>query len=188
LKTTNGGGLWFSQNSGTAVDLNSVYFVNSLTGWIAGNGGVMIKTINGGLNWSAQNITNNHLFSVYFADQNTGWTIGPFGTILKTTNGGNPTSITPLQNEIPGGYKLYQNYPNPFNPSTTIKFEIQKRSFVSLIIYNEIGEKVSTLLNSDANAGVYEIFFNGSDLSSGVYFYRLVADHLVEVKRFVIIR
>ena len=76
-------------------------------------------------------------------------------------------------------FKLYQNYPNPFNPSTVIKYSIPQSSNVSLVIYDLLGNEVTTLINKEQNAGNYEINFNPSvvngGLSSGVYFYTLKA-------------
>ena len=83
-----------------------------------------------------------------------------------------------INNEIPGEYKLSQNYPNPFNPSTVIEFEIplnkgSRGLFVNLTIYDLLGREVSTLVNESKNPGKYSVDFNGSNLSSGIYFYRL---------------
>jgi Secretion system C-terminal sorting domain len=73
---------------------------------------------------------------------------------------------------------LRQNYPNPFNPSTTIKYELPRASMVSLSVYDILGREVSVLVNESKNAGVYEVKFDASGLSSGVYFYRLQASTL----------
>lgn len=77
--------------------------------------------------------------------------------------------------ELPNGYALEQNYPNPFNPTTTINFSIGKASNVNLTIYNILGQKVATLVNSFLNAGSYSVQFNANRLSSGVYFYSIEA-------------
>jgi hypothetical protein len=89
---------------------------------------------------------------------------------------------------IPKEYKLEQNYPNPFNPTTTIKYSIPKTSFVSLKIYNLIGEEVATLVNEENSIGNYEIEFNATSLPSGVYFYRIQADSFVETKKMVLLK
>jgi hypothetical protein len=70
---------------------------------------------------------------------------------------------------------LYQNYPNPFNPSTTIKFELPKSSMVRLSVYDLPGREVTVLVNERVEAGVHEVNFDGSNLASGVYLYRLQA-------------
>lgn len=73
----------------------------------------------------------------------------------------------------PDGFILHQNYPNPFNPSTTIKYEIPERSFVSVKIYNALGTEVLSAVNKELQPGSYEYNFNAGNLSSGVYFYKL---------------
>ena len=89
---------------------------------------------------------------------------------------------------IPERYSLEQNYPNPFNPSTKINFNLPKQSFVSLKIYDITGREVAKLLSSEINAGSYSVDFNGSQLSSGVYFYRLDAGEFVQTKRMMLIK
>ncbi|MEW6005474.1 MAG: T9SS type A sorting domain-containing protein [Stygiobacter sp.] len=75
--------------------------------------------------------------------------------------------------EMPVGYELSQNYPNPFNPTTNIKFSLPKEGFVTLRVYNSIGQEVATLVNDFKSAGSYQVDFNASNLSSGVYVYTL---------------
>ncbi len=90
--------------------------------------------------------------------------------------------------EIPNDYVLHQNYPNPFNPVTKISFDLPKSGFVSLKIYNILGNEVATLVNDYKNAGKYIIEFNASDLSSGIYYYRLETENFVDVKKMVLIK
>ena len=87
------------------------------------------------------------------------------------------------------GYELNQNVPNPFNPSTIISYSLKANSNVSIKIYNILGREVSTLVNERQNAGSYSISFNGSNLSSGVYFYSLIADgNFVGTKRMLFLK
>ena len=88
----------------------------------------------------------------------------------------------------PAGYSLSHNYPNPFNPSTTIKFELPKSSVVRLSVYDILGREVAVLVNERREAGVYEVKFDGSNLASGVYFYRLTAGDFVSTKRMLVLR
>jgi len=83
------------------------------------------------------------------------------------------TDVEQTTNVLPNKYSLYQNYPNPFNPSTTIKFEIPKTAFVTLKIYNMLGQEVAELVNEEKQPGVYEVNWNASGFASGVYFYRI---------------
>jgi len=86
----------------------------------------------------------------------------------------------------PNEFKLYDNYPNPFNPTTIIRYAIPEASFTSIKIYNGLGKEVSTLVNETKTAGTYEVEFNASDLSSGVYFYTLQAGSFKETKKMIL--
>ena len=86
---------------------------------------------------------------------------------------------TAIQNEeiaSPASFSLSQNYPNPFNPTTHISYSIDKQSKVTLSVFNLLGQKVATLVDSKQNAGEYSVTFNAHGLNSGVYFYQLQAD------------
>ena len=96
------------------------------------------------------------------------------------------TSVRPLNVALE--FELYDNYPNPFNPSTTIKFELPKSSHVSLTVYDILGREVSVLVNAKREAGAYEVKFDGSNLASGVYFYRIEAGSFVQTKRLLLLR
>jgi Secretion system C-terminal sorting domain len=89
---------------------------------------------------------------------------------------------------IPAQFTLYQNYPNPFNPATNIRFQISKSGFVSLRVYDVLGKEVATLVNEYKPAGKYEIEFNASNLSSGVYYYRLTAGSNTSVKKMILLK
>ena len=90
--------------------------------------------------------------------------------------------------EIVEGYSLHQNYPNPFNPNTIIKFSIHKTGFVSLIVYDVTGKEVAKLLNGVKKSGTYEVDFNGENLNSGVYFYKLTNSSFSDVKKMILIK
>lgn len=89
----------------------------------------------------------------------------------------------------PERIELFQNYPNPFNPSTTITFRLYERSFVTLKVFNLLGNEITTLINEEKSAGVYDIEFNVNDLkneiSNGTYFYRLQAGDFTETKKMI---
>lgn len=90
--------------------------------------------------------------------------------------------------ELPTNYKLEQNYPNPFNPVTNIKFSLPKAGFVSLKIYDVTGRLISEMLNEVRDAGNYTMTFEGSNIASGVYFYRLESNNFVDTKRMVLVK
>ena len=89
---------------------------------------------------------------------------------------------------IPLTYSLSQNYPNPFNPTTKISFSIPKLGNVSLKIYDVLGKEVMTLINEQKPAGNYVVDFNGIDLASGAYFYRLESSEFVDIKRMILVK
>ena len=89
---------------------------------------------------------------------------------------------------IPDKFNLHQNYPNPFNPVTNIKFDIQKNSFVKLKVYDIVGKEIAALVNENKSAGSYVVDFDASNLTSGVYFYRIETEAFTETKRMVILK
>jgi uncharacterized Ntn-hydrolase superfamily protein len=89
---------------------------------------------------------------------------------------------------IPEKTLLFQNYPNPFNPSTNFKFSLKENSFVSLKIYNLLGEDVATIINSDLKAGTYDMKWEPGKLASGIYYYRLSTEDFTDTKRMVLIK
>jgi hypothetical protein len=79
-------------------------------------------------------------------------------------------------------------YPNPFNPSTIISYSLAKDGIVRLTVYNAIGSKVATVVNEYKNAGNYSVQFNGNNLASGIYLYRLEAGNYSAAKKFIILK
>jgi hypothetical protein len=104
--------------------------------------------------------------------------IGGSGTISGAgTICGNPVTAVEqiVSTELPSRFDISQNYPNPFNPSTMIKFQLPKASFVIVKIYDAIGREVGKLSDEEHSAGYYTLIFDGSSLAAGVYFYRIEA-------------
>jgi len=89
---------------------------------------------------------------------------------------------------VPHVYSLSQNYPNPFNPSTVINFSLEKPSNVTLSIYNVLGQKVASVVNSFMQAGSYTYQFDASKLASGVYIYRIEAGTFVSAKKMILMK
>jgi len=125
--------------------------------------------------------------AAYFVNLNLGWAVGDVGQIYNTTDGG-LTFTTNGNNKIPSDFMLHQNFPNPFNPSTNIKFEIPKSSYVKLNIYDINGRLLEYLINEEMNPGVYEVIWNASNYSSGIYFYRFETENYTETKRMTLIK
>jgi hypothetical protein len=98
------------------------------------------------------------------------------------------SSIVEVEINIPDKFSLEQNYPNPFNPSTSIQYAVGNRQFVQLKVYDILGNEVATLVNEEKSPGTYEVEFNATQLSSGVYFYRLQAGDFIETKKMILLR
>jgi hypothetical protein len=100
------------------------------------------------------------------------------------------TSINDEENtdKIPTGYSLMQNYPNPFNPTTTIEFSIPHLGFVTLKIYNALGEVVITLVSENLTAGSYKFDWHATNLSSGVYYYQLKTGDFIQTRKMILMR
>ena len=102
--------------------------------------------------------------------------------------------IQNISSKIPDNFYLYQNYPNPFNPSTNVKFDLPKDSFTKLIVYGALGRVIKTLVNEKLNSGTYEVTWNTSNhggssiYPSGVYFYQLITDEYVGVKKMLLLK
>jgi hypothetical protein len=128
---------------------------------------------------------------------------GTYATIANTNSYGQSQDImfvkinengtlTDIKNDnlsiLPTSNILYQNYPNPFNPITCIRYSVSKPEHVSITIFNELGQKVVTLVNKYQASGSYTINFNASQLASGVYLYRLQAGSFVSVKKMILMK
>ncbi len=91
-------------------------------------------------------------------------------------------------NELPSKYRLNQNYLNAFNPVSKIQYDIPQISFVTIIVYDVLGSEVATIANEEEPAGNYKVEFNGSKLTSGVYFYQLRAGDYTNTKKMILLR
>jgi len=88
----------------------------------------------------------------------------------------------------PSKYVLEQNFPNPFNPSTVIKFSVPEKTNVSLKVFNTLGQEISEIVNSEFDAGVHQIEFNSSNLTSGVYYYKMETEKFSQIRKMVVVK
>lgn len=189
-KSTDGGNNWNStlfSNPLWSVDfpISSA----SLIGYAVGSGGTILKTYNAGMNWvTQQSGTTLKLNKVHFIDLDFGFAVGENGIILRTTTGGEPVTKIDKFTLSVKDFRLEQNYPNPFNPSTFIKYRIPELSFVTLKVYDILGNEVATLVNKELSAGEYEIEFNAADLTSSVYIYQIKAAAFIVSKKMILLR
>jgi len=133
---------------------------------------------------------NASVYDIYFKDTLNGWCVGTGGMVAKYNN--SSVGISEAGITIPDkAFLLSQNYPNPFNPSTKIRFRISGQTanhFVSLKIYDVTGREISTLINSRLTSGDHDCTFSGSELTGGIYFYRLTIDGVSETRKMVLIK
>ena len=200
FKTTDGGESWGKPASYcTAGDdgdsppatYTSVFFINENSGWYTSShsfGGRISKTYNGGMKWYTDFPTtkDEKFSSVFFYNSLSGWAVGENGTILHISL--KDFVNTTDNNSTAEKFSLSQNYPNPFNPSTVIRFQIKDSRFVTLKVYDITGREIETLVNGKLNPGTYELKFDGSRLSSGIYFYTLTAGDFKETKKLFLLK
>jgi hypothetical protein len=149
----------------------------------------LYKSTNDGVSWDSVsgtlNTTSNYITASAIASFSK-W------SLFSTTNP--PTAVEEPGSEqtniaAPRVFALSQNYPNPFNPITTIQFTLKEDGFVSLKVYDILGRDVKTLVNGELKAGIYHrISFNASELSSGIYIYRLAARNNALIKKLVLMK
>ncbi|MCK9424466.1 MAG: metallophosphoesterase [Ignavibacteriaceae bacterium] len=163
----------------TLVHWKNIYGVDAAFNPIDLNSGVDLTK----LSFKSSRFTKGKLYyyRVKYRDHN-----------LKWSDWSNVTSFNTLSGvrdyNIPTVYALEQNFPNPFNPTTKINYQLPKNSFVTLKIFDVLGNEISTLVNEEHVAGNYQVFFNGSNLSSGVYFYKIQAGDFVETKKLILMK
>lgn len=185
--TTNGGTNWVnSANLGQSIW--GMDFANALTGIAVGGGGYTFMTTDGGVTWAAPPRRSfNQLNAVHFNDDgNLAWAVGNLGTVVEYDN---PlVNVTQTSTGVPEKFILSQNFPNPFNPSTKINYELPISNYVTLKIFDMMGREVYELVNANQNAGSYSVMFNASNLSSGIYYYKLSAGEFVETKKMLLVK
>ncbi|MEN8230875.1 MAG: T9SS type A sorting domain-containing protein, partial [Bacteroidota bacterium] len=153
----------------------------------------VLYSVDNGSNWNAfnedltiDNETNAYALSLAFTEKDifAGTRIGIWRRPLSEIT----TGIERGKENVTAAFSLEQNYPNPFNPATTISFSIPRNAYVSLKVFNNLGEEVRTLINEVKPCGVYQIEFDASILPGGVYFYRLQSGDLSETKKLILLR
>jgi hypothetical protein len=192
--STNNGGSWTAVSNGLTSHISALA-VSGMNIFATAYGGVFLST-NNGTSWEtvSHGLPNINVSCLAVSGPNL---FAGTGAHFLVYNGSGiwrrPLSeMIPLAGVIssamPFRFALEQNYPNPFNPSTTIKFGLPKSSEVRVSVYDMLGREVSVLVNERKDAGVHEVKCDGSNLASGVYFYRLQAGDFTQTKRLMLLR
>ena len=210
--TRNDGGGIYAQNINPNGELGNIVVPVELTSFTGVQNGSTVT-----LNWSTATELNNRGFNVErselnqnnwqsigfiegngtsttphaytFSDKNLN--AGSYNYRLKQVDNDGSSKYINLAESFtiqPGTYSLSQNYPNPFNPTTMIKYSVPERNQVTIKIYNVLGSQVATLVNEVKPAGSYEVNFNASNLSSGVYYYTISAGKFTSTKKMILMK
>ena len=171
-----------SINTGTSWDYVTIkYDQNGVQKWL--------EIYNNNVN--AEDVPNKILLNSNSEVYVTGLSRGFIGGSLDylTIKYNQPVGIEPIASEIPNNYFLYQNFPNPFNPVTKIKFSVPELSNVNITVFDILGRVVEVPVNEQPKPGNFEINIDGTNYTSGTYFYRMTADgNVIDTKKFVIIK
>ena len=191
-RTTNSGDAWniTSNNSGSGwgsdmchedptVVLTGNYGSQS---YFSTNGGATFFNVNSGLGGAGAGIMVPERGILLNMQTSSLYKMNILYSVLTSVNE-NTVSLN-----VPDRFELSQNYPNPFNPTTNIKFSIPNSGKISLKVYDRLGKEVADLADGFRNAGTYEISFDASDLTSGVYFYKLAVNDIVNTKKMTLIK
>ena len=184
IKTATAYQLWYSgwiagssQNIGYATSLNGIEWVKHTNNPVFNAPGTWTNLL-----VFPSVLLDNNEYRMWFQ----GWQGG-------TASIGYATSLITNVNEESYGYMikdfiLYQNYPNPFNPQTVISYKIRARSNVVIKVNDVLGKEISTLVNEEKDAGTYEVTFNGDELPSGIYYYKIIIGNFSDTKKMILLK
>jgi len=168
------------------VTQSGTIITSTSPGWPISNNQFTIETSINPTGSISMTITGT--FSVT-GDQASGtWSLNVSGTICSGSWGPIPVSVKDVGDGIPERFLITQNYPNPFNPSTSIQYTVSSRQFVSLKIYDVLGNEIATLVNEEKPAGSYEVEFNSEGISSGIYLYKITAGDFTQTKKMILLK
>lgn len=187
--TTDGGKTWNSSPLPYYDQIEDLHFISLQNGYAVGYDGSIFSTTDGGWTWQSDfHRSSVPLFSiseVHYNDVSHLW-VGGDSFVIEYTN----TAKTHIGTEklLPTELSLNQNYPNPFNPITTISFSLPHGNLIRLMVYDYLGREIVTLVNEYRSAGNCKVLFDATTLSSGVYFYRILAGDYSATKKMILIK
>jgi photosystem II stability/assembly factor-like uncharacterized protein len=187
--STDNGSSWVSSNSG--LSSTSVNVVEQIREQLIACSDVgPYASYDGGASWTyiGTGLPNRMVLAIasdttfaFAASEGYGVWRRPLSEIIAT-------GLEEKEDVLPVRFSLEQNYPNPFNPSTTVRYGLPQRSSVTLAVFNTLGQKITTLVNETQEAGYHGVKFDGTNLASGVYFYRIQAGRFVQTKKLLLLR
>jgi hypothetical protein len=188
-RSTDGGQNWSQVFNTTCRRISFHPNIQGITAGVTFSPYKVLFSTNSGLNWadSTSAFPGSNMVDLLFSKYDNSLyvassTSGIFKKLFVITG------LKKEENTIPISNKLFQNYPNPFNPVTKIKFHLANSKYVRLIIYNILGKEVATLVNEKLQPGEYKVIFNGNNLESGTYFYKLISDEFSETGKMLLIK
>ncbi len=185
--STNEGESWEERNSGLTSTNIRALAINSNGYIFAGTAGGVFVSTDAGNSWEELNsgLTNLDIYALAITPNGYvfagSWGDGVFRSINSTTS-------VRDQDQAPSSFSLSQNYPNPFNPITKIQFTISDFGYTTFKVFDVLGREVATLVNEEKQPGVYETEFDGSQLSSGIYFYKLQTENYSSIKKMIYLK
>jgi hypothetical protein len=206
IDSDNDGNIWFATQFGGVAKFNYPQnqwtIFNSTNSGLPSNNTLSIYIDNNNVKWigtdglAIYNDTNWQTFSYSFIGNPINFTKDRYNNMWICTPGGglfvyNPAGVVGVENNttvINGNYLLVQNYPNPFNPQTKIEVTIPEKSFVKINIYDINGRFIKQITKGNYNKGTYLFDFNGGNLASGIYFYRIQSGDFVQVKKMMLVK
>ncbi len=189
---TNDGGInWTEKTIPPGNYLNNVHISGAGNFWAVGDFGFIYRSTNAGVTWTEEDDNNfvDRLFGIHFKNNDEGWISGGNGIIAKYFNPASGLPVLANTSVFLSGFTLHQNYPNPFNPSTVIKYNLTKKAFLEIKIYDILGNQIMTLISEVKPSGNHATVFNAAGIPSGVYFYVMRADgNLIDTKKMLLLK
>jgi|GEM_PF-1207009 len=187
-KTNDGGVTWLPSAELSFNIITDGYVIGNNV-WLIGSttqGGFVAYSNDYGESWEEIKLASREVRSIFMLSEDTGWITGAGGLVLGTSN---IVSVADERfDQLVNEYQLFQNYPNPFNPTTSIKYQVASIEKVSIKVYDILGREITTLVNEVKSPGTYEVKFDGSNLSSGTYFYRLTSNGFSQTMKLLLLK
>ena len=193
IKSTDAGISWSYEEIGVFGQALAVSFRKENEGWaVVPQSENFVATFDYGVTWKTYSTPDSSkLYDIVFTDSLTGYAVGEEGVIVKYKYQA-PDFVSKEFSPVVSDFVLYQNFPNPFNPKTHIKFRISDFAFVSLNVYDVLGNELVTLVNEELSPGEYKVEFGrnliNQVLTSGIYFYQLRTGDFIQTKKMIILK